>query len=100
MIVPDLTMANNIETIFHELIILLVHIAILHPHIAHSNITIVLANAPLIITTPLLDDINRHIVLLLSHVLIAIKIDHTPILTVTLTVIINPLLISLNNPIQ
>ena len=58
------------------------------------------AIAPLATTIPLLDNINHHIVLLLSHAMVAIAIDHTLILKATLTILINPLLVLLNNPIH
>ena len=100
MIATDFAVTSMMKNLLHEHIILLAHITFLHPLVAHLSVTLVLANAHLAATTPLLDDINQHIVLLLNHVLSAIEVDHTLILKATLTIIISPLLISLNNPLH
>ena len=46
----------------------LAQIIIQQPLVVHINLTLVLANALLFISTPLLDAINNVIVLLLNHV--------------------------------
>ena len=81
MIVTNLAMINIIETLLQEPITLLAQVIIQYPLVVHIILTLVLANAPLVGTTPHLDAINNHIVLLLSHVLIATKVDLTLIQT-------------------
>ena len=100
MSVTDLAISKNIENLLHEHMILLAHFTILYPLVAHIKITLVLVNASLVVKSPLLDDTNHHIVLLLNHVLIAIEVDQTQSLKTTPTIITNPLLISLNNQLH
>ena len=101
MIVTDVAGTNTIKNLLHEHICLLPsHITILHLLIVRLNITLVLVNADPAITTPLSNDINPYIVLLLNHVLIAIEIDHTAILKTTQSIIINLLLTSLRNQLH
>ena len=100
MSVTDLAISKNIENLLHEHMILLAHITILYPLVAHIKITLVLVNASLVVKSPLLDDTNHHIVLLLNLVLIAIEVYQTQNLKITPTIITNPLLISLNNQLH
>ena len=79
MIVTNLAIVNFIEKLLHEHIMLLAHKTSIHPLLAHIKFTLVLANASLVIKTPLLDSKNHHIVLLLNHVLIFFERDHTVI---------------------
>ena len=76
MIVIDLAMINDIENLLREHIIFLAHTIIQHPLVEHIIFTLVLANAPLVIITHLLDAINPILnVLLRNHVLIATEVD-------------------------
>ena len=97
MIVIDLGMTNIITNLLPNHIILPhVPIITLPLLVVHSNITLVLANAPLAITTPLLNDITLPTVLLLNHVMIAIVVDRHHFQNYTLIFNINPLLTLLN----
>ena len=58
LIVIDLIIINIITNLLHEHIFLLAHISILYPLLAPIRITLVLANAPIVIITPFSDDIN------------------------------------------
>ena len=76
MLVIDLDM-TNITVIPQLHITLLAHIFI-QPHlVVHINLTLVLANAPLGTTIPVLDAIKHHTALLLNNVPIAIEADLT-----------------------
>ena len=78
-------------------IILLAPNTIQHHLVVHINLALVLVNGPLAIITPLLDAINHHFFLLLSHVLIAIEIDLSLTQEITLILNINLISIFLNN---
>ena len=59
-----------IDNLLEEQIFFLARTIIQQCLVVHINLTLVLANAPLVITTPLLDAIIHHIVHLLNHVII------------------------------
>ena len=93
MIAPDLAMINIIGNLPHNHIILLAHITYPYPLIAPINFTLVLVNAPLVLITPFSDYTNHYIVILLTHVLMVIEVDHTQHQEATPTNNTNPLLI-------
>ena len=72
MILPDLAMTNIIENLSHEHFILFGHATTKHLLVAIENLTLVLANAPRVIISPLLDAINHHINHFRNYALIAI----------------------------
>ena len=90
MIVTDLAIIKVIENLLQEHTVIHAQIIYQYPLIVQINFTLV--NAPLVITTPLLDAIYHHIVLLLNHVLIAIDVDLTPIHSPTQALTTNLLL--------
>ena len=77
MIVTDLAMTNIIKSILPDHIMFLARTIIQHPLVAHQNLNLVLANALLVITTPLLDAINHHIDLRLNYVMTATAVAFT-----------------------
>ena len=77
MIVTDLDVTNIIQSRLQDHIITLAQIIIQHPLVSHINLTLVLANVLLVITTTLFDAINQHIVLLLYHVTTATAVALT-----------------------
>ena len=89
-------MINIIKNLYQDDIILTAQPIIQHHLVAHLNLNLFLANALLVITTPLLDAINHYIVLLLNHVMnaTAVALNYTQIINT------NPLLTLLNNPFQ
>ena len=99
MIVTDLALTNIIYNLLQDRSILLIQTIIQHPLVALINLTLVLANAFPVITTPLLDAINHHIVLLLNHVMTATAVvtsnqNHTQITNT------NPMLDLVSNPLH
>ena len=100
MIVTDFAMISTAKNLLHEHIIILVHITILNSLVDKINLCLVLAIAPLVTKTPLLDAINQNMGLLLNHVLIVIEVNHTQIQKTTLRISTNPLLTLLNSPPQ
>ena len=96
-IVIDLGMINKTKTPPHVFSINLA-LNILQPRlVVHINLTFVLGNAPLAIKTPLLDDINHPIALLVNHLLIDIETDLTRTHEFIQIPITNLLSIALNN---
>ena len=76
MIIIDLDMINITKTPHVQ--ITLLALLFFQPHLViNINLTLVLANAPLAKTIPLLDAINHHTALLLNPVPIAIEVDLT-----------------------
>ena len=68
--------------------------------LVHINLTHVLANALLVLTTPLLDVINHHIVFVLNHTMTATAVTLFLIQNQTQTINTNPLLTLSNNPLH
>ena len=78
MIVIVLGMITIITNLLLEhIFLLIVHTKFLPLLVVHPNIILVLVNVPLVIITLLLNDINSHTVLLLTHVLIVTVVDRT-----------------------
>ena len=69
MIVSDPAMTNIIQNLVQDYIILFAQTTIQQPPVARKNLTLVLANALLVITTPVLDAINHQLVLLFNHIM-------------------------------
>ena len=96
-IVIGLDMTNIItDLLLNHIILLHVHTIILPLLVVHPNFILVLVSAPLVIITPLLNDITLLTVLLVNHVMIA-TVDCTETQKTTIIFNINPLLILLNH---
>ena len=100
MIVTNLAMANIMKILLHDHIILSAKTIVQRPLVAHINLTIVLANTLLVITTPPLDAIKHHIIFILNHVMTATAVALTLIQNNTNIIKTNPLLTLPNNPLQ
>ena len=97
LIVTDLAMTKILTNILQDQIVLVAQIIFQHLLVAHINLTHVLANALLVLTTPLLNIINHHIVFLLNHVMTATAVTLTLIPNQSQTINTNPLLTLCNN---
>ena len=93
MTVIDCAMINIMQNLLQEHITSVAQIITPTFLVVLIDIILVLVNAPLVIITCVLDDINYNIVHPLNHVLIPIEEDYTQILTCTPIIITNPLLI-------
>ena len=72
-------MTNIEENLFQERNNRLAQLIIHHPLVVHINVTLVLANALLVITTSLLHARNHLIVLFLNHVMTATAVALTEV---------------------
>ena len=93
-------MINIIKNFLHDHNILHAEIIIQLPLVVQLILTLALANALLVLTTPLLDAINNHIVLLLNHAMTATAVALALIQNHTQITKTNPLLVLFNNPLQ